>query len=136
MKVVREFKAFVVRGNVIDLAVGIIIGSAFGKIVSSLVADVFMPPLGLLIGGINFTDIKVRLKDSVIDASGKVTAEAVNLNVGNFIQTAFDFIIIAFAIFIVIRTINKIKTTGKEVAEGPSKEETLLTEIRDILKQK
>ena len=91
MGVIKEFKEFATKGNVVDLAVGIIIGSAFGKIVSSLVADIIMPPIGLIVGGMKFTDIKLGLKDAVVDGSGKVIQEAVTLNIGNFIQATFDY---------------------------------------------
>ena len=139
-KVLQEFKDFAVKGNVIDMAVGIIIGGAFGKIVSSFVADVIMPPLGLLIGGVNFTALKVTLKEAGINANGAAT-EAVTLNYGNFIQVTFDFLIVAFAIFFFIRMLNKLKRTHESapvpVTEPtPTKEEILLTEIRDILKNK
>ena len=142
MPILKEFKAFAMRGNVIDMAVGVIIGGAFGKIVSSLVADVIMPPIGLLIGGVNFTDLTVTLRpEKVIDG---VQQAAVTLNYGNFLQTTFDFLIIAFAIFFFVRAINKLSHLKKKEAEAaavetppaPSKEETLLTEIRDILKEK
>jgi len=143
MPILKEFKAFAMRGNVIDMAVGVIIGGAFGKIVSSLVADVIMPPIGLLIGGVNFTDLTVTLRpEKVIDG---VQQAAVTLNYGNFLQTTFDFLIIAFAIFFFVRTINRLTHLKKKEAEAtaapatppaPSKEETLLTEIRDILKEK
>jgi len=129
----KEFKEFISRGSVIDLAVGIIIGAAFGKIVSSLVNDLLMPPIGLLVGGINFTGLKLVIKE----ASG--TAEAVAINYGNFIQTGVDFIIIAFAIFILIKGINKLRKKQDEKPappKEPSGEEKLLTEIRDILKAK
>ena len=139
MSIIKEFKEFTSKGNVVDLAVGIIIGGAFGKIVSSLVADVIMPPLGLLIGGVTFTDIKLTLKDSVIDAAGKVTAQAVTLNIGNFIQVIIDFLIVAFTIFLMIKAINRMQRK-KEVEPAtpvlPTKEELLLTEIRDLLKNK
>jgi large conductance mechanosensitive channel len=129
----QEFKAFAMRGNVIDMAVGIVIGGAFGKIVSSFVADVIMPPIGLLLGKVNFTDLAVILRQA-----GETTA-AVTLNYGKFIQTLIDFVIIAFAIFMVVKGMNSLKK--KEAAAptappAPSKEETLLAEIRDILKQK
>jgi len=134
----KEFKDFAMRGNVIDMAVGIVIGGAFGKIVSSFVADVIMPPLGILIGGVDFTDLKITLKDAVIDVSGAVTSEMVSINYGSFIQTTVDFIIIAFAIFLVVKGMNSLKK--KEVAApaappAPTKEEVLLTEIRDLLKK-
>jgi large conductance mechanosensitive channel len=129
---IKEFKEFISRGSVIDLAVGIIIGAAFGKIVSSLVNDVLMPPIGLLVGGINFTGLKLVIKE----ASG--TAEAVTINYGNFIQTGVDFIIIAFAIFVLIKAINKLRKKEKEKPAPPpepSGEEKLLAEIRDLLKK-
>ena len=128
----KEFKDFAMRGNVIDLAVGIIIGGAFGKIVSSLVADVIMPPIGLLIGGVNFTDLTVKMPSPLPNVA------AVTINYGNFIQTVFDFTIVAFAIFLLIRTINRFSLKKvEEAAETPalSKEEELLTEIRDLLKK-
>ncbi|MDO9512458.1 MAG: large-conductance mechanosensitive channel protein MscL [Bacteroidales bacterium] len=141
MKILNEFKAFAMRGNVMDMAVGIIIGGAFGKIVSSFVSDVIMPPIGLLIGGVNFTDLKLTIKDAVLDNAGQVSAEAVNINIGNFIQTTFDFIIIAFAIFMVIRLMNNLTAKKVEAAAAPAAppaptaEEKLLTEIRDLLKK-
>jgi len=140
MKILKDFKEFAMRGNVVDLAVGVIIGGAFGKIVASLVADVIMPPIGLLVGGVTFTDLKVVMKPAeVIDGVEKA---AVTLNYGNFIQVTFDFLIVAFAIFMFINLINKMNRK-KEVAPappppppGPTKEEVLLAEIRDILKEK
>lgn len=126
------------RGNVVDMAVGIIIGGAFGKIVSSLVSDIIMPPIGLLIGGVKFENLKIVLKHAHTDEiTGKVT-EAVSINYGNFINTALDFIIIAFSIFLFIKLMNSLK--HKEEAKptpppAPSKEEELLTEIRDLLKK-
>lgn len=139
MKLWKEFKEFAMRGSVIDLAIGVIIGSAFGKIVSSLVADVIMPPIGLLISGINFTDLKLVLKPAEI--VNDVQTPAVTLNYGNFLQVAFDFLIVAFVIFLLIKGINNFlkKKEEKPVPEAtaqPSKEEILLTEIRDILKEK
>ena len=137
----QEFKAFAMKGNVVDMAVGVIIGGAFGKIVSSVVADVIMPPLGLLIGGVNFTDLKWVMKPAEV-VDGKEIA-AVTLNYGNFLQATFDFLIIAFSIFMFIKLITKL--TEKKKAETPaappappvlSKEEVLLTEIRDILIEK
>ena len=137
----QEFKAFAMKGNVVDMAVGVIIGGAFGKIVSSVVADVIMPPLVLLIGGVNFTDLKWVMKPAEV-VDGKEIA-AVTLNYGNFLQATFDFLIIAFSIFMLIKLITKL--TEKKKAETPaappappvlSKEEVLLTEIRDILKEK
>jgi large conductance mechanosensitive channel len=131
MSVLQEFKEFAVKGNAVDMAVGIIIGAAFGKIVSSLVADVIMPPIGVLVGGVNFTDLGVKIKE----ASGD--APAVMLNYGNFLQTIVDFTIVAFAIFTVVKLINKLKKPQVEApTPGPSKEELLLTEIRDLLKER
>jgi len=137
----QEFKAFAMKGNVVDMAVGVIIGGAFGKIVSSVVADVIMPPLGLLIGGVNFTDLKWVMKPAEV-VDGKEIA-AVTLNYGNFLQATFDFLIIAFSIFMFIKLITKLteKKNAEEPATppappAPTKEEVLLTEIRDILKEK
>ena len=139
MGIVKEFKQFAMKGNVVDMAVGIIIGAAFGKIVSSLVADVVMPPIGMLIGGITFTDIVISLRDAVTDpATGKVIKEAVNLKLGNFLQTVFDFIIVAFAIFMMIKGMNRMKKKEEEAPAAPAEptaQEKLLTEIRDLLKK-
>lgn len=138
MKWLNEFKEFAMRGNVLDMAVGIIIGGAFGKIVSSLVSDVIMPPIGMLIGGVNFTDWKIVLHQAVLEA-GKVVKPEVTLNIGNFLQTIFDFMIIAFAIFLLVKGVNQLnrkKEAAPATPPAPSKEETLLTEIRDILKDK
>lgn len=132
MSMMSEFKDFAVKGNVVDMAVGIIVGVAFGKIVSSFVADVIMPPIGLAMGGVNFTDLAVTLQE----ASGDVAA--VTLNYGNFAQTIIDFIIIAFAIFMAVKVINNLKKKEVEAPaepDKPSKEEVLLTEIRDLLKK-
>ena len=136
----QDFKAFAMKGHVIDMAVGVIIGGAFGKIVSSVVADVIMPPLGLLVGGVNFTDLKWVMKPAEV-VDGKEIA-AVTLNYGNFLQATFDFLIIAFSIFLFIRLLTKL-TAKKEAAApatppappAPTKEEVLLTEIRDLLKE-
>jgi len=132
MSFVKEFKEFAMKGNVIDMAVGIIIGAKFGEIVSSAVKDVITPPLGLLLGGVDFRDLKVVLKS----AEGAVPA--VTLNYGMFLQNIFDFTIVAFAIFLVIKAINTLKKKQAEApAEAaPSNEEKLLSEIRDILKTK
>lgn len=130
MSVIREFKEFAIKGNAVDMSVGIIIGAAFGKIVSSLVADVIMPPIGVLVGGVDFTDLAIKLKD----ASGD--APAVMLKYGNFLQTMVDFTIIAFAIFLMVQLINKLKKQQIEAPAAPSKEELLLTEIRDLLKER
>lgn len=138
MPIFSEFKKFAVRGNVIDLAVGIIIGDAFGKIVSSLVSDIIMPPIGLFISGVRFDEIKLTIREAVLSPNGHVIKEAVTLNAGHFIQTIIDFTIIAFSIFLMIKLINKLRTKEEKQAEAqkPTKEEILLTEIRDILKSK
>lgn len=133
MSLLKEFKEFAVKGNVVDMAVGIIIGAAFGKIVSSIVSDVIMPPLGLLIGGVDFRNLAVILKGIPGDAS------AVVISYGKFIQTIVDFTIVAFAIFIVIKALNTLKRKQESAVQSPpvpSKEEALLSEIRDILKEK
>ena len=130
--VIEEFKKFIMRGNVVDMAVGIVIGGAFGKIVSSFVNDVLMPPIGMALGGVDFSDLAMTLKA----ASGEVAA--VTLNYGSFIQTVVDFIIIAFAIFMVIKAMNSMKKKEEEAPAAPPKpstEEVLLTEIRDLLKK-
>jgi large conductance mechanosensitive channel len=137
MKIAQEFKQFAMKGNVVDMAVGIIIGAAFGKIISSLVNDVIMPPLGLLIGGVDFTDLRITLKGASVDEAGNAI-NAVTLNYGTFIQTAFDFLIVAFAIFLMIKAMNRLQR--KEAAAPPappepSGEQKLLTEIRDLLKK-
>ncbi len=140
MKILDEFKAFAMRGNVIDMAVGVIIGGAFGKIVSSVVADVIMPPIGLLVGGVNFTDLKWEMKEAVLNDAGEVVAPAVTMNYGNFLQVTFDFLIVAIAVFAFVKLINSLNKKKKEEAPvappAPSKEEVLLTEIRDLLKNK
>lgn len=138
MKMIDEFKAFAMRGNVVDMAVGIIIGGAFGKIISSFVSDVLMPPLGLLLGGIDFKDMTYVLKEAVIQ--GEEVIPAVSLNYGMFIQNVVDFLIIAFAIFMAIKGMNSLKreeVVAEEVAAppAPTKEEELLAEIRDLLKK-
>lgn len=137
-KILQEFKQFAMRGNVIDMAVGIIIGGAFGKIVSSAVSDLIMPPIGLLIGGVNFTDLKIVLKEAVMEGE-TVVSPAVSLNYGNFLQVTFDFIIIAFAIFMLIKainTLNKKKEEAPATPAAPPANIQLLTEIRDLLKDK
>lgn len=137
MGFIKEFKDFAVKGNVVDMAVGIIIGGAFGKIVSSFVKDVVMPPLGMLVGGVNFTDLKLKLADATVDAAGNEIA-AVTINYGNFIQTAIDFTIIALVIFMAIKGINSMKKkeeAAPSTPPAPSKEEILLGEIRDLLKK-
>lgn len=137
----QDFKAFAMKGNVIDMAVGVIIGGAFGKIVSSVVADMIMPPLGLLVGGVNFADLKWVMKPAEM-VDGKEVA-AVTMNYGQFLQSTFDFLIIAFSIFLFIRLLTKLMTKKQvEVPVAPpappvpTQEEILLTEIRDLLKEK
>ena len=137
---IKDFKEFAVKGNVVDMAVGVVIGGAFGKIVSSVVADIIMPFVGLLAGGVNFTDLKWVMKEASLNEAGEEIA-AVTLNYGNFLQNTFDFLIIAFSIFVFIRLItnlNKKKEEEKavETPPAPSKEEVLLGEIRDLLKEK
>ncbi len=135
MSFFKEFKDFAMKGNVVDMAVGVIIGAAFGKIVSSLVSDVIMPPIGVLVGGVNFTDLAITLKEAQGDAP------AVTLNYGNFLQVVFDFLIVAFCVFLLVKGINTLTRKKKEEpaapapAPEPSNEEKLLTEIRDILKE-
>lgn len=133
MSIIKEFKTFAIKGNMIDMAVGIIIGAAFGAIVSSLVKDVLMPPIGLLVGGIDFSSFSLILKE----AEG--SSKAVTLNYGAFINTIISFLIVSWAIFLVIKTINSLKRKEEEkpaVSPVPSKQEILLAEIRDLLKTK
>ncbi|WP_150909986.1 large-conductance mechanosensitive channel protein MscL [Marinobacter halotolerans] len=133
MSIVKEFKEFAVKGNVMDMAVGIIIGVAFGKIVSSFVADVMMPPIGLLIGGVDFSNLVVTLK------AAEEGVEAVVLRYGVFIQSVFDFVIVAFAVFIAVRALNTMRKKEAETPAAPpapSAQEQLLMEIRDLLKHK
>ncbi len=133
MSIIKEFKDFAVRGNVIDMAVGIIIGAAFGKIVSSFVGDVIMPPIGVLIGGVDFSDLAFIL----VAAAGDTPA--VTIAYGKFLQTIIDFTIVAFAIFMAVKAINKLKKNEEDTAKEPAKpstQEILLTEIRDLLKNK
>jgi large conductance mechanosensitive channel len=130
MSIVKEFREFAVKGNVIDLAVGVVIGAAFGKIVTSFVADVITPPLGLLIGGVDFSHLKVVLREGV---AGK---PPVTLNYGSFLQTTFDFVIVAAAIFAVVKVVNRFKraeTAAPATPAPPSDEVVLLTQIRDAL---
>jgi large conductance mechanosensitive channel len=136
MGMIKEFKEFAVKGNVVDMAVGIIIGGAFGKIITSLVNDLIMPPIGLLLGGVNFSQLAITLKEAVANKA------AVMLNYGAFIQVVIDFILVAFAVFLLIKGMNAMKRK-KEVAPAapppppaPTKEELLLTEICDLLKKK
>lgn len=149
-KFIEDFKAFALKGNVVDMAVGVIIGGAFGKIVTSVVNDIIMPPIGTLVGGVDFKDLKLVLKEAipeVLDEAGNVTQAAVaevTLNYGAFIQNIIDFLIIALAIFFMIKGITRLSELKKKKEEeetpaappAPSKEEVLLTEIRDLLKEK
>jgi large conductance mechanosensitive channel len=133
MGMAQEFKDFAMRGNVVDMAVGIVIGAAFGKIVSSFVKDVLMPPIGLALGGVDFSKLAVTLRDATADV------EAVTLNYGVFINTVLDFLIVAFAIFMAIKLMNAAKKKEEEAPAAPpapSKEEVLLTEIRDALRSR
>ncbi|MEX0924090.1 MAG: large-conductance mechanosensitive channel protein MscL [Rhodovibrionaceae bacterium] len=135
----KEFKEFAVRGNVIDLAVAVIIGAAFGKIVTSLVNDIVMPPIGLLLGGADFTDLFITLQGERHDSLALAQeAGAVTLNYGVFVNTVIQFVVIAFTIFIVIRQLNKLKReeVKQEEAATPPREEVLLEEIRDLLKSR
>ena len=132
MKILDEFKAFAMKGNVADMAVGIIIGAAFGKIVASIVNDILMPPLGLLLGGVNFTDLKVIMK------AATEPVPAVTWNYGNFIQVTIDFLIVAFAVFMLVKAMNAAKKkeeAAPAAPPAPSKDQLLLTEIRDLLKK-
>jgi large conductance mechanosensitive channel len=138
MKWLQEFKTFAIRGNVVDMAVGIVIGAAFGKIVSSIVADVIMPPIGVLIGGVDFSKLAITLKAAIPATADTAAKEAVKLNYGNFIQSIVDFIIIAFAIFMLVKGINALKRNeAAKPSEPPpqSPEVMLLTDIRDILRK-
>lgn len=132
MGFIQEFKEFAMKGNVVDMAVGVVIGGAFGKIVSSLVGDIIMPIVGVLTGGVNFTDLKITLKEAV----GEIPA--VTINYGSFIQVIIDFLIIAFCIFVVIKALNKLKKekpAEPEAPAEPSEDIKLLSEIRDLLKK-
>ena len=133
MGMMKEFKEFAVKGNVVDMAVGIVIGAAFGKIVSSFVGDVIMPPIGVLLGGVDFSNLAFTVKEAAADLP------AVVISYGKFVQTVIDFTIIAFAIFIAVKVINSLKRKEEEVPEAPpepSAQEVLLTEIRDLLKER
>jgi len=140
MSMMKEFKDFAMKGNVVDMAVGIIIGGAFGKIVSSVVNDIIMPPIGAMIGGVDFKELAFIIKAASVDATG-AAIPAVTLKYGNFIQVTFDFIIVAFAIFMMIKFMNSLKkkeeaAPAPAAPPAPTKEEVLLGEIRDILKNK
>jgi large conductance mechanosensitive channel len=135
---IKEFRDFAMRGNVVDMAVGVVIGAAFGKIVSSLVADIMMPPLGYAMGGMDFSTMAITLREAVVDAAGVVTTPAVAINYGLFFNNIISFVIVAFALFTVVKAMNKMKK--KEAAAPPTPATTpadvmLLTEIRDLLKK-
>lgn len=138
-KFFNEFKQFAMRGNVLDMAVGVIIGGAFGKIVSSVVDDIIMPPIGWLIGGVNFSDLKVTLPS--VEVIGGEKLQTATINYGNFLQTTLDFLIVAFCVFMLIKVVNKVTSKKEEKpAETPkdpepTQEEKLLAEIRDLLKE-
>ena len=143
-KFFAEFKEFISRGNVLDMAIGVIIATAFGKITTSLVNDVFMPFIGWLIGGVDLAKLNVTLSPAVLDEAGEVVKEAVVIGIGTFLTTIIDFILVAFVVFLVVKTFNAAKKKLEKPAEEPapaappepSKEELLLTEIRDLLKNK
>jgi len=141
-KYLQEFREFAVKGNVVDLAVAVVIGGAFGKIVSSLVADIVMPFIGLILGGVNFTSWKWILKKAIIDDLGVTTSPAITMNIGTFFQNVFDFIIIALAIFLMVKIIGRLKRKlireqiAEEIKPAPlTKDQELLIEIRDALKK-
>lgn len=136
--IIQELKKFAIRGNVVDMAVGVIIGGAFGKIVSSIVNDLIMPTIGVIIGGVNFTDLKLTLKKAVMEGD-KVVSPAVTINYGNFLQTTLDFLIIAIAVFLLIKAINALNKKKEETTKAPvapPADIQLLTEIRDLLKER
>lgn len=139
-KFIQEFKDFAVKGNAVDMAVGVIIGGAFGKIVTSIVDDIIMPPIGWLIGGVQFSDLKIQLPK--VQLPGVEHMQSVTINYGNFLQNVFNFIIIAFCVFLLVKVINKLSQKKKEEPAvpapdpEPTAEEKLLSEIRDLLKNK
>jgi len=138
-QLLKDFKDFAMKGNVVDMAVGVIIGGAFGKIVSSLVNDIIMPVISLCTGSVNFSELSATLRPEIKDAAGEVINQAVTFNYGMFIQNIIDFIIIAFSIFMALRFMMKFKkkeTEAPAAPAAPSKEEELLTQIRDLLKEK
>ncbi len=135
MGMISEFKEFAMKGNVVDLAVGVIIGGAFGKIVSALVDGVIMPAIGMMLGGVNFNDAAYKLKDAVIGPDGKEIAAAVAIKYGAFIQTIIDFTIVAFVLFMVIKLMNRMKKAEAAAPAPPAEDVLLLREIRDALKK-
>ena len=134
MRMLQEFKEFALRGNVVDLAVGVIIGAAFGKIVTALVDGIIMPPIGLAAGGVNFRELAYILKPAVLDAAGKVVTPAVAVQYGAFAQTVIDFLLISFVIFVMIKVMNRLRRKQVPPPALPSEEVRLLTEIRDALR--
>jgi len=138
MSVLKELKAFMMRGNVIDMAVGVVVGGAFGQIVTSLVNDIIMPPIGVILNGVDFKELKLIIKHATVDAAGNAVPE-VSVNYGSFFQTIVNFVIIATAIFFAVKAVNSLHKKKEEAPAAPpapSKEEVLLTEIRDLLKEK
>jgi large conductance mechanosensitive channel len=138
MSIVKEFKEFAMKGNMLDMAIGIIIGVAFNRIVTSLVQDIFMPVIGFLVGGVNFENLQYVIQSEVIDGTGEVVQELVAVRYGSFIQTLIDFLLIALTVFVVIKAINRMKKKSEDVkeAEVPTpKDIELLTEIRNLLKK-
>ena len=139
---INEFKEFAVKGNMLDMAVGIIIGAAFGTIIKSLVSDVIMPPIGLALGDVDFSNLYILLKESATTAAPYASlaeateAGAVTINYGAFINNIITFLIVAFAVFILVKNFNKLKKKEEEAPSAPPAQEVLLTEIRDILKNK
>ncbi len=139
-KFFAEFKTFAMRGNVMDMAIGVVIGAAFGKITTSIVNDIIMPLIGLLIGGVDLGQLNIVLKPEVLDEAGKVVTEAVTLGIGNLLAVILDFIIVAFAMFLLVKAMNKLASLKKKEEEAPEEDpkptsEELLTEIRDLLKE-
>ncbi|MEX2513361.1 MAG: large-conductance mechanosensitive channel protein MscL [Cyclobacteriaceae bacterium] len=138
MGLIKEFKDFAVRGNVVDLAVAVILGTAFGKVVSSLVNDIIMPPIGLMLGGVDFSDLMIVLKEAYLDPAGEEIS-AVSINYGNFIQFVVDFTLVALAVFMMVKLINNLKRKEEAAPTPPpptvNKTEVLLEEIRDLLKK-
>lgn len=141
MSLIKDYKAFITKGNIVDLAVAVVIGGAFGKVITSLVKDVIMPPIGLMIGGVDFKDLKYVMQEAVMSAEGEISAAAVSINYGMFVQNILEFLIIAWAIFMVVRGLAAAKKKEEAapaapvVPPAPSKEEVLLGEIRDLLKK-
>ena len=139
-KFFAEFKTFAMRGNVMDMAIGVVIGAAFGKITTSIVNDIIMPLIGLLIGGVDLGQLNIVLKPEALDEAGKVVTEAVTLGIGNLLAVILDFIIVAFAMFLLVKAMNKLASLKKKEEEAPEEDpkptsEELLTEIRDLLKE-